>query len=135
MSSNRITVTAEDLSSEVIGILNRYSDDVASGLSDAVMMTAKETLKILKEKSPKRTKEYAKSWKITKQRRSSGYYGRVTAVTIHNKDRYRLAHLLEYGHAKAGGGRVEGIPHIKTAEQEAIRRLPEMVIRELEGID
>ena len=42
-------------------------------------------------------------------------------------------HLLEYGHAKRNGGRVEGKAHIAPAEQHGIRQLQEEIERALRG--
>jgi hypothetical protein len=42
-----------------------------------------------------------------------------------------LAHLLEHGHAKRGGGRVRAIPHIAPAEEMGIRELEERITRAL----
>ena len=44
-----------------------------------------------------------------------------------------LSHLLENGHAKRGGGRVQAIPHIKPAEQAGIEKLEEDIERALKG--
>ena len=127
--SSKLKITADDLPDAVHELIRIYADDVASALSDAVLMTAKETLRIVREKAPKRTGDYREGWTITREK--GGFFDRVVKAVIHNPTRYRIAHLLENGHQKATGGRVEGRPHLRTAEQEAIRLLPELVERKI----
>ena len=52
-------------------------------------------------------------------------------MTVHSKNRYQLAHLLEHGHAKRGGGRVAAIPHIEPAEANGIEALKSKIERGL----
>ena len=50
--------------------------------------------------APKDTGAYAKSWSVKKTKETSN----SLELTVHSKNRYQLAHLLEHGHAKRGGG-------------------------------
>lgn len=112
-----------DLSKEITQALREYTTEVEEGLEEAKVEVAKETVKRLKQKSPKKTGDYRKGW----ARKKVG-----TAQVVHNRTDYQLTHLLEYGHAKRGGGRVAGIPHISPAEEwandEYLKRV-EKVIR------
>jgi hypothetical protein len=54
-------------------------------------------------------------------------------VVVHNKI-YGLTHLLEKGHAKRGGGRVAGIPHIAPVEEEITGKLSDEIEKELKGL-
>lgn len=54
-------------------------------------------------------------------------------VTVYSKNRYQLAHLLEHGHAKRGGGRVAARPHIAQAEQSAVETLDSEIAKALGG--
>ncbi|WP_330667015.1 hypothetical protein [Mogibacterium diversum] len=44
-----------------------------------------------------------------------------------------MAHQLEHGHAKRGGGRVAARPHIADAEQSAIAMLESEMKKALRG--
>lgn len=67
---------------------------------------------------PSMEKHYASQWAMRKEITRFSFEG-----LIYNKDpTYRLTHLLEYGHAKRGGGRTAAIPHIAPVEEELIKQ-------------
>lgn len=111
-------VTIEQLAAEITQAIVDYTDDVVQAIEVEVEATANAVLEDIKANAPKRTGEYAKGW----SRRKSKSSHQVTHI-IHNTKRPQLAHLLEHGHAKKGGGRVEGRPHIRPAVD---RHLPAM---------
>ncbi len=119
--------------------IDRLADEVMKGLEeykdlavDVMKKEVNEAGKLAKQKisqtAPRDTGKYAKSWAVKKTKESSS----TLEVTVHSRNRYQLTHLLENGHAKRGGGRVAGIPHIAPAEEEAARSLEENISRALE---
>ncbi|MGN0676638.1 MAG: HK97 gp10 family phage protein, partial [Ruminococcus sp.] len=93
--------------------LTEYADLTDESMKKAVRKTATSVKKEISANAPKKTGTYAKSWTSKKTRENS----HTLEMTVHSKDRYQIAHLLENGHAKRGGGRVEGRPHIAPAEK------------------
>lgn len=112
-------IDIDDLSSAIIEELNNYSDEVMEQIKDSVKEVAKECAREIRKKAPRLSGDYAKSWTVKKVYESET----DIRVVIHSPKEYRLAHLLEYGHAKAGGGSVEGKPHIRPAAQNAENKL------------
>lgn len=110
-----------DLSAQIAKSLSEYTDKVKDVLETTSEEVSKETVKKLKEISPKRTGKYARAW--TRKKTLNGY-------VVYNK-RYYLTHLLEKGHAKRGGGRVQGKAHIKPAEVFSVETFEEKVRRKL----
>lgn len=99
--------------------LAQYSEDVAEGLKREIKAVAKETVTELKSTSPRDTGEYARGWTYKVEFENA----QDIRVRIRNRTKPQLTHLLEYGHAKTGGGRVQGKPHIRPAEQRAEKKL------------
>lgn len=116
-------IKAEELAKEISGELKDFSDEKIENMKKLIDETAKETQTQLRSTSPKRTGKYARNWS-TKTEFENAFKKRVT---VHNKKTYRLTHLLEKGHAKRGGGRVAAIPHIKKAEETAIKNIERKV--------
>ncbi|EHL17392.1 hypothetical protein HMPREF9630_00559 [Peptoanaerobacter stomatis] len=113
-----------DISNEIQNILEEYSEHARKVLEEASDKTAKETVSKLKAASPKKTGKYAKAWSSKKVH---GLFSKGNIVYV-KAPHYRLTHLLEYGHAKKNGGRVQGKRFVAPIEQEANR----MFIQEVE---
>jgi len=110
-------INIDDLASEIAQALSVYSRSVVKQINISSEKVGKEAVKRLKQTSPKDSGDYAKSWRM----KTEPALGQPDSRIIHvAKPHYRLTHLLEFGHAKANGGRVEARPHIKQAEQEVI---------------
>lgn len=117
-------VKINDLSKEIARALQIYTAEVTEGLEQAKEKAAKNAVKKLKRRSPRKTGEYAKGWRARKV---------GSAWVVHNATNYQLTHLLEHGHAKRGGGRVSGIPHIRPTEEEAIKEYTKEAERVIRG--
>lgn len=100
-------------------VLKDYAKDVDEALKTASLETADDAKEQLRKTSPVRTGRYAAGWIVSAERTQLGRQ----VWKVHNKDHYRLTHLLERGHATRNGGRTRAFPHIKKAETIAKRNL------------
>lgn len=112
-------VKADDLAAALQRELAAYSQEVTDGVKQAVKAVSKETAAQIKRDAPRDTGDYAKGWTYKVEYESEN----DIRVRIYNRRKPQLTHLLEHGHAKTNGGRVEGRPHIGPAEREAEKQL------------
>ena len=111
-------INIDKLASEIAKELSTYSQEVVQKVNVSSERVGKTAVKQLKQTSPKRYGKYAKSWTMKTEPEVGQPHKRIVHVKAPH---YRLTHLLEHGHAKAGGGRVEGKPHIRPAEEMVIQ--------------
>ena len=89
---------------EIQKILDEYSDDITDNVREAVKKVAKAGANAVKQEAQGRfngSGKYAKGWKSKVEENRLGAEG-----WIYNNALPGLPHLLEFGHAKRGGGRV-----------------------------
>lgn len=127
--SKKISVT--ELSDAVKEELDNYRDIAIEAMDKAVKDAGETVKKEISERASNlfKGKKYAKSW-VSKE---TAHTALGVEVTVHSPSRYRIAHLLENGHAKRGGGRVEGKPHIAPAEAIGEKQLTEDLEKALKG--
>jgi len=116
-------INIDQLANEIAENLEYYTQNVVEKINVSSDKVAKEAVKKLKATSPKQYGAYAKGWR----QKEDKFNGQPNTRTVHNKTHYQLTHLLENGHAKSGGGRVEAFPHIGKAEEEVIREFTQGV--------
>lgn len=102
------------------------SNEVMKGCVVEVSQSVKEDIQ---GNAPMRTGKYKKSWAAKKVQENAN----SLTMAVHSRDRFQIAHLLEHGHAKRGGGRVQAVPHIAPAEQRGAEELSAKMERGLSG--
>ena len=118
-----LMTSIDNLADEIMKGLTEYSDLTDESMKKAVRKTATSVKKEISANAPKKTGAYAKSWATKKTKENS----HSLEMTVHSKNKYQLAHLLEKGHAKRGGGRVSGKPHIAPAEENGVQMLEKLI--------
>ena len=105
--------------------LQEYADLATEDMKAAVKKAGNKAKSDVQAGGPVKTGKYKKSWAVKTTKENAN----VMEVTVHSRNRYQLAHLLEFGHAKRGGGRTRAFPHIAPAEEAAA----ELLEREVEA--
>ena len=114
-----------ELSKAIADELTLLQESSTQAVKQAAKETATDIRDDIRASAPHgRSGRYARSWrtKVTEETLTSITY------TVHaGPDGYRLAHLLEFGHAKRGGGRTKAISHIKPAEERGIQEFEKKI--------
>ena len=115
------TVSIDEMADAINEGLKEYATLASTEVKKAVRKSAKTVKDQISANAPSRTGAYKGSWVATKQSESS----QSLQMVVHSKNRYQLAHLLEKGHAKRGGGRVEyNRAKLRGSMQLALRKRP-----------
>lgn len=112
---------------DVVDILNEYSNDVQESLELAAQNNANLAVSELKATSGTykiRTGKYNKGWRVN-EKKGRGYIN----CTVHNATNWQLTHLLENGHTTRNGGRTRPFVHIKPVEEKYVDKYTEDVER------
>ena len=123
------TVSIDEMDNAIMEELEKYADLAADELKAAVKETAASVRKDIQAGAPVDTGKYKKSWSVKNVREDS----ESIELVVHSRNRYQIAHLLEHGHAKRGGGRVAAKPHIASAEQRGNEKLVQTSEQKLKG--
>ncbi len=113
-SSIKVSAGSTGFSEAINEMLEECTAENEAALKANITDACKDGRSYLKSNSPKDKGAYAKDWAYKVDENVPGSY----TGHVYNKGHYQLTHLLEKGHAKRGGGRVEGIPHIEPAFEQ-----------------
>ena len=105
----------DDLTATLMAELSQYTAEVAEEVKQACKDISKELTANIQRDSPVKTGEYKKGWtsKVAFEDKNN------IRITTYNAKKGSLTHLLEFGHSKVNGGRVDGKPHIRPNEEKA----------------
>ena len=125
MGTDRVRI--DQMAHVIMEGLQEYADLATDDMKAAVKKAGDEAKKDVQAGAPVKSGKYKKSWTIKTTKENSN----SLELTVHSRNRYQLAHLLEFGHAKRNGGRTRAFPHIAPAEAKAAGLLEKEVEKAL----
>lgn len=126
------TIDADRFGATMQQILGDLAEQVNQGSGRAVRKAAKKGRDETEANAPELTGGYKEGWTYKVKKTPEGWVAEVG-----NKKKPGLAHLLEKGHARVGGGRVDPSPkggHIGPAADKAFDELIEQVNAEVNAL-
>lgn len=124
-----VRITAADLRETVNDILAEYGDEARAAVAKASQDVGKNVAKELKKAGTFEGGErFKKGWTATTEENRLG-----VKTVVYNKTQPGLAHLLEFGHAKAGGGRTTSFNFIAPIADTVEKRFTEAIEKNMEG--
>ena len=127
MAGDRVKI--DNMAAEIMKGLDEYAKLATSDLKESVRKAGTSVKKDIQANAPKKTGAYSKSWTVKTTKETSN----SLELTVCSPKKYQLAHLLEFGHAKRGGGRTKAQPHIAPAEEAAVKQLESDIERALKS--
>lgn len=123
--------TIEKLDADIKKILDKYADDLRGDMDTIVKKIGQKAANAVKANARSSfggSGKYAGGWTSQFEKTRVG-----CTTTVYNKAAPGLAHLLENGHAKVGGGRVAGRAHIAPVETEIVKEFEESIENAING--
>lgn len=112
------TIKPTELAQAIEQELTTYHQAVVDRVNLASEEAVKTLLKKTKQTAPKRSGDFRRS--LTYKSEVSTTTGNKRFIWGAKSPHHRLTHLLVHGHAKTGGGRVQGDPFLKNALAEVL---------------
>lgn len=113
-------INPEELGLEIANAIADYTEDVVVAIEEEIDDTAEKVKEEIQSSAAWKdiSGKYRKGWAIKKENRKG-----ETVRIIYNKNKPGLVHLLEFGHAKRGGGRVAARPHLQPAYDKYVPQM------------
>lgn len=127
MTDRRVQV--DQMAEALAQTMAEYAELSNEVMKGCVVEVSQSVKKDIQGNAPVRTGKYKKSWAVKKVQENAN----SLTMAVHSRDRFQIAHLLEHGHAKRGGGRVQAVPHIAPAERRGVEELTAKMERGLSG--
>lgn len=112
------TINPADLGAAIEQELTTYHRDVVERVNAAGETAVKDLVKKTKKTAPKRSGAFRRA--ITSKSETNTASGDKRFIWGAKAPHHRLTHLLVKGHAKKGGGRVQGDPFLENALNEVL---------------
>lgn len=112
-------VQVDEIAQAIMQEMQAFAGACTEDIKAAQKEAGRQGVKEIQSRAPKKKGTYARTWKASTTVKNGNVQTILYAGKKENVTGWALAHLLEFGHAKANGGRTRAFEHIKPGEDKA----------------